>query len=78
VLRLISDRPAPQANNTLRVARAWRAAWAAAGATASRLTVVAVALDTQRIPHLFKWFGSDISSIDAIAVSGSYGSLNSW
>jgi hypothetical protein len=67
-----------QANNTLRIARAWRTAWAAAGAAASRVTVVAVAMETWRIPHIMRWFGSDISGIDAIAVSGSYGSLNSW
>uniref|UniRef100_A0A383V7X4 Uncharacterized protein n=1 Tax=Tetradesmus obliquus TaxID=3088 RepID=A0A383V7X4_TETOB len=64
--------------NLVRVARIWRAAFAAAGLDSKRVVVVATYEVPAWIPYLSSTFGANISQVDAVAVVGSYGSYRSW
>lgn len=62
-----------QPTNLVRVARIWRAAFAAAGLDSKRVVVVATYEVPAWIPYLSSTFGANISQVDAVAVVGSYG-----
>jgi hypothetical protein len=67
-----------QANVTLTLAQIWRSTWATMGANTSRIQMVATAWGWQAIPYVFDGFKSSLSQLSGIAVSGTYGSLNSY